>query len=103
MGRSPLLPPYRQSHAETSDGGGGTVQRHPSDSVQRQTGHPAGPECPDPAYPTGGRDVLAIISKVPGSKARTHPVEMNFKYGDTFGAPSPEAYERLLLDVMAGD
>src|SRR5438128_1792899 len=46
---------------------------------------------------------LRIISKVPGSKARTHPVEMNFKYGDTFGAPSPEAYERLLLDVMAGD
>jgi len=46
---------------------------------------------------------LRIICKVPGSKARTHPVEMNFKYGDTFGGPSPEAYERLLLDVMAGD
>lgn len=46
---------------------------------------------------------LRIISKAPGSKARTHPVEMHFKYGDVFGAPSPEAYERLLLDVMAGD
>lgn len=46
---------------------------------------------------------LRIISKVPGSKARAHPVEMNFKYGDVFGTPSPEAYERLLLDVMAGD
>jgi glucose-6-phosphate 1-dehydrogenase len=46
---------------------------------------------------------LRIISKVPGSRAQTHPVEMNFKYGDAFGAPSPEAYERLLLDVMAGD
>lgn len=46
---------------------------------------------------------LRIISKVPGSKARTHPVEMNFKYGDVFAAPSPEAYERLLLDVMIGD
>ena len=46
---------------------------------------------------------LRIISKVPGSKAQTHPVEMNFKYGDAFDAPSPEAYERLLLDVMAGD
>ncbi len=44
-----------------------------------------------------------IISKVPGSKAQTHPVEMNFKYGDAFSVPSPEAYERLLLDVMAGD
>ena len=46
---------------------------------------------------------LRVISKVPGSKAKTHPVEMNFRYGETFGAPSPEAYERLLLDVMAGD
>jgi glucose-6-phosphate 1-dehydrogenase len=46
---------------------------------------------------------LRIVSKVPGSRAKTHPVEMNFHYGDAFGAPSPEAYERLLLDVMAGD
>jgi glucose-6-phosphate 1-dehydrogenase len=28
---------------------------------------------------------------------------MHFKYGDAFGVPSPEAYERLLLDVMIGD
>ncbi len=46
---------------------------------------------------------MRIISKVPGTKARTHPVEMNFQYGDAFDAPSPEAYERLLLDVMTGD
>jgi len=46
---------------------------------------------------------LRISSKIPGTRAQTHPVEMNFNYGDTFSAPSPEAYERLLLDVMAGD
>ena len=46
---------------------------------------------------------LRIMSKIPGSRVNTHPVEMNFNYGDTFSAPSPEAYERLLLDVMAGD
>ena len=46
---------------------------------------------------------LRIMSKIPGSRARSHPVEMNFNYGDAFDAPSPEAYERLLLDVMAGD
>jgi glucose-6-phosphate 1-dehydrogenase len=46
---------------------------------------------------------LRIISKVPGTKAHTHPVEMDFRYGDAFESPSPEAYERLLLDVMAGD
>jgi len=28
---------------------------------------------------------------------------MDFRYGTTVGDTSPEAYERLLLDVMAGD
>ena len=28
---------------------------------------------------------------------------MDFHYGATFGGSSPEAYERLLLDVMVGD
>ena len=46
---------------------------------------------------------LRVISKVPGTKAQTQPVEMNFNYGDTFSAGTPEAYERLLLDVMIGD
>ncbi len=46
---------------------------------------------------------LRIVSRVPGTRAHTHPVEMHFKYEEVFGRPSPEAYERLLLDVMAGD
>lgn len=46
---------------------------------------------------------LRIVSRVPGTRAQTHPVEMDFKYGEVFGRPSPEAYERLLLDVMAGN
>ncbi|TLY39649.1 MAG: glucose-6-phosphate dehydrogenase [Nitrospirae bacterium] len=46
---------------------------------------------------------LRIICKVPGTKAKTNPVELHFLYGEAFAVPSPEAYERLLLDVMAGD
>jgi glucose-6-phosphate 1-dehydrogenase len=46
---------------------------------------------------------LTISSKVPGPRVRIYPVKMDFRYGSTFGATSPEAYERLLLDVMAGD
>ncbi|HEY3600462.1 MAG TPA: glucose-6-phosphate dehydrogenase, partial [Chthoniobacterales bacterium] len=30
-------------------------------------------------------------------------VKMDFHYGTSFGKASPEAYERLLLDAMAGD
>jgi glucose-6-phosphate 1-dehydrogenase len=46
---------------------------------------------------------LGINSKVPGPRVRIYPVNMDFRYGSTFGASSPEAYERLLLDVMTGD
>jgi glucose-6-phosphate 1-dehydrogenase len=46
---------------------------------------------------------LSIESKVPGPRVHLYPVKMDFQYGSTFGKPSPEAYERLLLDVMAGD
>jgi glucose-6-phosphate 1-dehydrogenase len=46
---------------------------------------------------------LAINSKVPGPRVRVFPVKMDFRYGSAFGNASPEAYERLLLDVMAGD
>jgi glucose-6-phosphate 1-dehydrogenase len=46
---------------------------------------------------------LTIQSKIPGPKVRVYPVQMDFRYGSTFGGSSPEAYERLLLDVMAGD
>ena len=46
---------------------------------------------------------LRMSSKLPGPKARVYPVLMDFRYGTTFGDSSPEAYERLLLDVMAGD
>src|SRR5262249_36943595 len=46
---------------------------------------------------------LGINSKIPGPRVHIYPVKMDFHYGSTFGGSSPEAYERLLLDVMAGD
>jgi glucose-6-phosphate 1-dehydrogenase len=46
---------------------------------------------------------LRIASKLPGPKVRIYPVKMEFNYSSSFGESTPEAYERLLLDVMAGD
>jgi glucose-6-phosphate 1-dehydrogenase len=46
---------------------------------------------------------LGISSKIPGPHVRVYPVKLDFHYGSTFGASTPEAYERLLLDVMNGD
>jgi glucose-6-phosphate 1-dehydrogenase len=46
---------------------------------------------------------LRMMAKIPGSSLRIEPVKMDFHYGTSFGKPSPEAYERLLLDAMSGD
>jgi glucose-6-phosphate 1-dehydrogenase len=46
---------------------------------------------------------FCIESKVPGPRVNISPVAMDFDYCSHFKMSSPEAYERLLLDVMAGD
>jgi glucose-6-phosphate 1-dehydrogenase len=46
---------------------------------------------------------LGISSKIPGPGVHISPVEMDFDYSNHFKCSSPEAYERLLLDVMVGD
>ena len=42
-------------------------------------------------------------SKVPGTSMEVRDVNMDFAYGESFTESSPEAYERLLLDVLVGD
>ena len=42
-------------------------------------------------------------SKVPGSAMEVRDVNMDFAYGESFTENSPEAYERLILDVLIGD
>ena len=42
-------------------------------------------------------------SKVPGSQMEIRDVNMDFAYGGSFTEASPEAYERLILDVLLGD
>lgn len=45
---------------------------------------------------------LSFSTKRPGMQYQIHPVTMDFNY-KTFTQPLPEAYERLLLDVLRGD
>jgi glucose-6-phosphate 1-dehydrogenase len=42
-------------------------------------------------------------SKVPGTGMQVRDVTMDFGYGHAFTEDSPEAYERLILDVLLGD
>jgi glucose-6-phosphate 1-dehydrogenase len=46
---------------------------------------------------------MRLASKLPGPKVRIYPVQMEFNYSVSLGGTPPEAYERLILDVMAGD
>lgn len=47
--------------------------------------------------------MLHINGKVPGTELTLRPVRMHFRYDAEFGAYTPEAYERLLLDAIEGD
>ncbi|CLR38053.1 glucose-6-phosphate dehydrogenase [Mycobacterium tuberculosis] len=46
---------------------------------------------------------LRFGSKVPGTAMEVRDVNMDFSYGSAFAEDSPEAYERLILDVLLGE
>ena len=47
--------------------------------------------------------MLKFGSKVPGTAMEVRDIAMDFQYGEAFTDASPEAYERLILDVLIGD
>ncbi len=46
---------------------------------------------------------LTFGSQVPGTTMELRDITMDFQYGEAFTESSPEAYERLVLDVLIGD
>jgi glucose-6-phosphate 1-dehydrogenase len=46
---------------------------------------------------------VSLGAKIPGTRMRIRPVNMEFHYGTSFVSQSPEAYERLILDAARGD
>ena len=46
---------------------------------------------------------LRFGAKLPGQAFKIRTVNMDFRYGTSFGRKLPDAYERLLLDAMLGD
>ncbi|MDX6324583.1 MAG: glucose-6-phosphate 1-dehydrogenase [Nocardioidaceae bacterium] len=46
---------------------------------------------------------LRFGAKVPGTQMEIRDVNMDFAYGGSFTEASPEAYERLILDVLLGE
>jgi glucose-6-phosphate 1-dehydrogenase len=46
---------------------------------------------------------LRFIAKKPGAKLGLESVDMKFNYKESFGTSGLEAYQRVLLDIFAGD
>ncbi len=46
---------------------------------------------------------ISLGAKIPGTRMRIRPVNMEFNYGTSFMSQSPEAYERLIMDAMRGE
>ena len=68
----------------------------------RSTGHHVGDDGAR-VVPRCEGITMRINGKVPGASMEIRPVRMHFSYDAEFGAYTPEAYERLLLDALAGD
>ncbi len=105
LGRRAVLPADRQAAAEARQRDLGPPEGRSADPVQRRTR-------PGVSSRTSWRSGFsrtrasrsASARKRPGPHVDVAPVKMDFHYGETFGdGSSPEAYERLLLDVMNGD
>jgi len=46
---------------------------------------------------------IRLVAKKPGLTTALEPVDMEFCYRRSFDVPQPDAYERLLMDVILGD
>ncbi|OGD99117.1 glucose-6-phosphate dehydrogenase [Candidatus Curtissbacteria bacterium RIFCSPHIGHO2_12_41_11] len=46
---------------------------------------------------------IRLAAKKPGLTTQLEPVDMEFCYKTSFDTPQPDAYERLILDVILGD
>jgi glucose-6-phosphate 1-dehydrogenase len=46
---------------------------------------------------------LRMIAKKPGNKLELDSVDMRFSYQQTFGGHGADAYEKIVLDILAGD
>ena len=46
---------------------------------------------------------MRFITKTPGGKLALEPVQMKFQYQDYFPGKSPDAYDKVLQDILSGD
>ena len=79
--------------------------RRAAPALRRRRADPAGrPQpCSSSASSRTKASRCASHAKVPGQVTHIRDVNMDFRYGSSFGVQLAEAYERLLLDCILGD
>ena len=103
LGRGAVLPAHRQAARPPGHRGGRRLQAGAAPAVHRDRDR--GPDAQRVVFriqPDEGA-TIRFGSKVPGSAMEIRDVNMDFAYGGSFTEASPEAYERLILDVLLGD
>ena len=104
LGRGAVLPAHRQAARQAGHRDRRDVQAGAAPAVQVNT---ATEELGQNAVvirvqPDEGV-TLRFGAKVPGAQMEVRDVTMDFGYGRAFTESSPEAYERLILDVLLGE
>ena len=94
----------RQAARSPRHRGGGGLQACAAPAVHRDRDRGARPERPrHPGPARRRRDDAVRRPRCPGTAMEIRDVNMDFAYGGAFVESSPEAYERLILDVLLGD
>jgi glucose-6-phosphate 1-dehydrogenase len=103
LGRGPVLPAHRQATGQAGHRDRGGLQAAPhlpfTDTATEELGQNA---IVIRVQPDEGV-TLRFGAKVPGAQMEVRDVTMDFGYGRAFTESSPEAYERLILDVLLGE
>ncbi|MEI2825635.1 MAG: glucose-6-phosphate dehydrogenase [Dermatophilaceae bacterium] len=104
LGWRAVLSPHRQAPGQTGDARSPWSSRRP---------HICPSKTPRPRSSARTRIVIRVQpdegvtirfgAKVPGAHMEVRDVTMDFGYGNAFTESSPEAYERLILDVLLGE
>ena len=104
LGRRAVLPAHRQAAGPAGHRGGGRLQAGPAPAVQRTRHRGAHPQRPgDPGPARRGHDACGSAPRCPAPRWRSATSTWTSPTAARSPRPVPEAYERLILDVLLGD
>ena len=103
LGRRAVLPADRKTIGPQGDRDRAGLQARAASAVRRHHDRRARHQRHGHPGTARRRHHAAVRLQGPGSAMEVRDVNMDFSYGSAFAEDSPEAYERLILDVLLGE